>query len=180
MAYGTTTIADQAEVDDHSDQHHQQSAKRRHSPKRRDSPAIPKGCGGKEKQAKKRQHWVGNTGATEGLKDEAAVDQPHQNQNEAWGQQANRRQKTHRRAGTLSHPWRHPLEATSSWRENSCFERTIHRQLERNGSVRHRQQTAGKRSKILGLGHCGRLNGRHRTSHIGTVSYTHLTLPTKA
>ena len=73
-------------------------------PKRLDSPAIPKGCGGKEQQAKNRKHWVGNTGATEGLKDEAAVDYPHQHQNKAWGQQANRRQKTHRRAGTLSHP----------------------------------------------------------------------------
>ena len=74
----TTAITDQAEVVDQADQHHQQATERLHASKRGRSPAIAKSCGGEKQQAQDGKHGVGNTGATEGLKDEAAVDQSHQ------------------------------------------------------------------------------------------------------
>ena len=85
--------------DDQANHHYQQATERRHASERVRSPAIAQGCGGEKQQAQDGKHRVRNTGATEGLQHKAVVDQPHQHQNKAWGQQANRSQKTHRRQG---------------------------------------------------------------------------------
>ena len=80
----TAAITDQAEVDDQADQHHQQATERGHTSERGSSPATAEGFGGEKQQAQDGKHRVGNTGATEGVQDEAAVDEPHQHKNKVW------------------------------------------------------------------------------------------------